>query len=144
MARKIKNNNSTVSVRLSKTQIDVLKPAIEQLVWSYQKYLKSGTSPFTYPFRILPPPRGFDRGVRNQNMEEFLDRAGALKTNGNIRPWMEMDTFQLRAAAFAIRTYIEFVRSYIRQQLTFYRLKLKQRIQGDYVAQLRAKSEPVI
>jgi len=40
MVSRVIKNRSTVSVRLSKAQLDVLKPAIEQLVRSYQDHLK--------------------------------------------------------------------------------------------------------
>jgi len=136
--------DSTVSVGLSKAQIAVLKPALQQLVRSYSKHLK-GASPFAYPFRMYPPSRGFDRGTFNESMmQRILNLERTLKTNGASRLQLQLDTFELRGVAFGIRTYVDFVRFYIRQQRTVYGLRPKQRIRTEYVAELRANSVPVI
>ena len=158
MASRIKKNTPTVRLpsstplisaavplRLEKAQMKILIPAGELLASSYRKHLKNGSSPFTYPFRTYPPPPDFDRGRLDQNiMDRIVTLTGALKANGACRTQIHMDTFEIRGAVFAIRTYIDFKRAFIRQQRTFYRLKPKQRIQRDYLAQLRVKSRRVI
>jgi hypothetical protein len=75
MARNADKESTAVRLRLSAAQIKVLTPGIKLLVESYEIRQKSGTSPFSYPFRIYPPPRAFDRGTFNQ---EFMDKILSL------------------------------------------------------------------
>jgi hypothetical protein len=60
---KEKDCSGTVPVRLSPAQVRVLVPALNLLVYSYLTHKRSGSSPLAYPFRIYPPPPGFDPGV---------------------------------------------------------------------------------
>ncbi len=106
-----------VRVRLSNPQINVLTPAIELIVRSHQERLRKGSSPLTYPFRIYPPPRGFDRGTYNQAfMEKILNLSEALKTKSKSGLRLTVDTWQLRAAVFAIRAYLDYLRLLRRKQ----------------------------
>ncbi len=57
MTRKVDKESTAVRLRLSAAQIKILTPGIGLLVESYEIRQKSGTSPFSYPFRIFPPPR---------------------------------------------------------------------------------------
>lgn len=75
MARNVDKESTAVRLRLSAAQIKVLTPGIRLLVESYEIRQKSGTAPFTYPFRIYPPTRAFDRGTFNQ---EFMDKILSL------------------------------------------------------------------
>jgi hypothetical protein len=64
--------NTQVRFRLSKTKFAILAPAIEMLFLSHQTRKQKGTSPLSYPSRILPPPRGFDRGLYNKTFMENI------------------------------------------------------------------------
>ena len=158
MASRVKKSTSTVRltsstplisaaipVRLKKAHLKILIPAVELLASSYRKHVKNGSSPFTYPFRIYPQPSNFDRGRLDENiMGRFVTLTGALKANGASKTQIHMDTFEIRGAVFAIRTYIDSIRSLMRQQRTFYRLKPKQRTKRAFLAQLRVESRRVI
>ncbi len=109
--------NTAVRFRLSPAQIAILAPGIELITRSYQTRQRTGTSPLAYPFRIFPPPRGFDRGLYNQT---FMDNTIALReiirANFEISRWVKMDAFHLRAAIFAIRANVDYARLLRRQQ----------------------------
>jgi len=73
--------NPAVRFRLSPAQIAVIALGIELITGSYQTRLRKGTSPFSYLFRIYPPPRGFNRGTFNKIfMEKLLDLGNGLTT----------------------------------------------------------------
>ena len=86
-------NDGTVTVKLTKAHIEVIAPGLEMLAESYRERVKYGTSRFAYPFRIYPPPRGFERGTFDQViMEKILSLAGLLKTERTRGRGIEMDT----------------------------------------------------
>ncbi|HEY3704420.1 MAG TPA: hypothetical protein VGL22_05115, partial [Terracidiphilus sp.] len=135
-----------VRFRLSKTQVDIIAPGIELLFLSHQTHQQKGTSPLAYPFRILPPPRGFDRGLYNQT---FMDKTLALRKSIRARfhngRWVQMDAFELRAAIFAIRANVEYARLLRRQQRSKdLEIKARLHIDDKSIAQLKAKSHRVI
>ncbi|WP_348262651.1 hypothetical protein P8935_23030 [Telmatobacter sp. DSM 110680] len=73
MSKNVAPINAAVRFRLSPHQIAVLAPGIELITRSYKDHLRAGTSRLSYPFRIFPPARGFDRGAFNQLfMDNFL------------------------------------------------------------------------
>ncbi len=106
MTRKVDPINAAVRLRLSAAQIKILAPGIKLLVESYEIRQRSGSSQFTYPFRIFPPPPSFDRGCYHQScMEKSLSLREALNTRSKSGQWVRVDTIELRAAIFAIRAY---------------------------------------
>lgn len=146
MRKNVAQINSQIRFRLSKREIAILAPGIELLFGSHQTRQRKGTSLFAYPFRIYPPPRGFDRGIYNQH---FMDKALALremlKAKPQSRRWVKMDTIQLRAAIFAIRAHVEYVR-HLRRQTKRKNPEAKARFHIDdkSIAQLKAKSHRMI
>ena len=127
MSENVAQIYTAIRVRLSPAQIAVLAPGIELITRSYQDSQRVGTSRLSYPFRLFPPPRGFDRGDFNQLfMDNFLDLGEDLSTKAKTRTSVQMDTFQLRASVFAIRAYIDFARLLRRQN--------RLRIMGKVVA----------
>jgi hypothetical protein len=138
--------NTQIRFRLSKTQIAILAPGIHLLFGSHQTRQRTGTSHFAYPFRIYPPPRGFDRGIYNQTfMDKTLTLRETLKIKSQNRRWVKIDTFQLRAAVFAIRAHVEYVRLLRRQQKRKDpEVKARLHIDDKSIAQLKAKSHRVI
>ncbi len=154
MTKNVAQTNTAIRLRLSPAQIAILAPGIEMITRSYQDHQRTGTSPLSYPFRILPPPRGFDRGTFNQLfMDNLLVLGERLRTKAKTGKSVQTDTFQLRATVFAIRAYIDFVRL-LRRQERLKRSMKKVRLQliGDarlplddrFIAQLKAKSQRVI
>jgi len=133
-------------LRLSLSQINILAPGIELLFRSHQHHQRTGASPFAYPFRIYPPPRGFDRGLYNQSfMDKTLKLWETLKTKSQNGRWVKVDTWELRAAVFAIRAHGEFIRLLRRQHRRKNReFKARLRIDDRSVALLKAKSHRVI
>ena len=146
MARNVDKGNHAVRLRLSAAQIKVLTPGIKLLVGAYETRQRSGTAPFTYPFRIYPPSRAFDRGTYNQScMDKTLSLWETVKAKSKNGRWVRMDTIELRAAIFAIRVYIDFVRL-LRRQHRRQSGKLRGRapIDDRSIALLKAKSHRVI
>jgi hypothetical protein len=111
MKKKREKKDGAVRVRLSAAQIDTLAPGIGLLVHSYTTRMRSGSSPLAYPFRIYPPTRDFDRGCYEQ---AFMDKTLALWQVVKSKPKngrrMNLDTWELRTAMFAIRVYVDYVR----------------------------------
>ena len=52
-----------IRLRLSPAQIAIIAPGIEVITRSYKDHLRAGTSKLSYPFRMFPQARGFDRGL---------------------------------------------------------------------------------
>jgi hypothetical protein len=144
MSENVAQINPEVRFRLSPAQIAVIALGIDLITGSYQTRLRKGTSPYSYPFRIYPPPRGFNRGTFNLLfMEKLLALGKGLTTRTTTRKSMQMDTFQLRAAVFAIRAYIDYVRL-LRRRHRPREVKAGMHIDDKSFARLKAKSQRVI
>jgi len=116
MRRNVAQSNTQVRFRLSKAQIDILAPGIEFLFLSHRFRQSKGISPQAYPFAMYPP-RGFDRGLYNQSfMDQTLALRKTIRAKSHNGRWVQMDTFELRAAIFAIRANVEYARLLRRQQ----------------------------
>ena len=99
MGENVTQTNTAVRLHLSPAQIAVLAPGVYHLCQSFHVHRRNGTSPFSYPFRIYPPPRGFDRGVFNQQiMEKILELGEDLITKTKTGKSMQMDTLEASAA----------------------------------------------
>jgi len=78
-------------------------------------------------------------------MEKTLALREISKTKSQKSRWVKMDTFQLRAAIFAIRANVEYVRLLRRQQKRMPpEDKVRLRIDDKSIAQLKAKSHRVV
>jgi hypothetical protein len=138
--------DTQIGFRLSNAQFDILARGINLLLLSHRKRQRTGNPPFSYPFRIYPPPRGFDRGLYNQ---PFMDKTLALEETFKGKPQngrrVKMDTFQLRTAIFAIRAHVDYVRL-LRHQNRSEDPEAKARMQIDdrSFALLKAKAHRVI
>ena len=127
--------STAVRLRWTAAQMAIVWPGLDLLARSYARKLPGGIR-YEYPFRIYPPPAGFDRG---RFVPEMMDKVLGLwktlrdrKTSGGR---VQMDTFHLRAAAFAVRAYMDFLRMQKRRQKTI----------DDHSFQiLKAKSKAVI
>lgn len=59
--------DASVRVRFTPAQILILAPGLYLLFKSLQEHKRLGASRLSYPFRNLPPARGFDRGTYSQS-----------------------------------------------------------------------------
>jgi len=115
--RKEKVCSGAVSVRLSPAQVRVLVPELNLLVHSYFTRKRSGSSPLAYPFRIYPPPPGFDRGAFDQTfMDKTIGLEKSLKSKSKYGCRIKLDTWRLRGALFAARVYVDYIRMIRRKQ----------------------------
>jgi len=86
-------------------------PGLNRLITFYIARQKKGGIRFEYPFRIYPPPAGFDRGMFNQStMDTILALWKRLHPKAQTGGRVQMDTIELRTAIFAIRTNLHFLR----------------------------------
>ena len=88
----------------------------------------------------------FDRGCYHQFcMEKSLRLREALNTRSKSGQWVRVDTIELRAAIFAIRAYVEYVRLLRRQHRSKdRRFRATAPIDNSSFALLKAKSHRVI
>ena len=106
-------NHPTTAIRFrfSAAQMSVLWTGLDLLISLHKERNTKGGIRFEYPFRMYPPPAGFDRGAFDQEMmDEILalwERLRPISTTGGR---MQMNAVELRAAIFAIRAHISFVR----------------------------------
>lgn len=94
----------TVAIRLTPTQMSAIWPGLDFIIKAESQRRTSGTATYCYPFRVYPPPGGFDRGVRHPEMMNVViglwkklrdkkDRGGRVRLN----------SLELRCAIFAVR-----------------------------------------
>jgi hypothetical protein len=132
--------------RLSRSQMSVALPGLDRVIRSYNSRRRQGGSRNAYPFRIYPPPSGFDRGTFDR---EFMDMVVALgrrlyakvKAGGRV----QMDAIELRAGIFAIRANVDFYRQRRRYQR---RLSPQEKIEvlldDESFGRLKIRSQRVI
>ncbi len=86
-------------------------PGLNRLITFYIARQKKGGIRFEYPFRIYPPPAGFDRGTFSQAvMDKILALWKRLHPKAQTGGRVQMDTIELRTAIFAIRANLDFLR----------------------------------
>ena len=99
------DNPNAVTVELSKGQLALIWPGLAYIVSAYQMERQGGTTPTSYPFVMYPPRRGFDSGTFSQPMmDRIISLLRALQPKVNAGGRFQLDSFELRAAAFAART----------------------------------------
>ena len=99
------DNPSGITVEFSKGQIALIWPGLAYIVGAYQMRLQGGTTPTSYPFVMYPPPPGFDSGIFSQPMmDRIISLHRALQPKKNAGGRFQLDSFELRAAAFSART----------------------------------------
>jgi hypothetical protein len=102
---------NTIRFRLSAAQMSVIWPGLDLLFKSYAARQHKGGIRYEYPFRVYPPPGGFDRGKFDQNvMDKILDLWKRLRPKAKAGGRVKMDAIEIRAAIFAIRANIDSVR----------------------------------
>lgn len=126
--------------------MSVTWPGLDLLVKMYASRRQKGGIRYEYPFRHYPPPGGFDYGEFDQDMmDEILALWKQLRPKAKAGGRVQMDTIELRAAIFAIRANIDFVRKR-RHDRRRQSLETKTRFQIDDRSyyQLKIKSQRVI
>ncbi len=79
-------------------------PGLDFIVKAESQRRERGATTYCYPFRIYPPPGGFDRGVRHPAMMNVVIRLwkklrGKKDRGGRVR----LDSRELRCAIFSVR-----------------------------------------
>src|ERR1035437_6380406 len=91
--------------------MSVLWPGLDLITSLHKERNTKGGIRFEYPFRMYPPPAGFDRGAFDQEMmNEILALWERLHPRSTTGGRMQMNAVELRAAAFAVRANIDSVR----------------------------------
>ena len=133
-------------LRLSASQIAVIAQGLEIIIESYVSREKKGGRRFEYPIRIYPPPSGFVRGTFDLGfMDQIIGLGRHLIPKAKTGARLQMDAIELRAAIFAIRVNIDFVRGR-RHSFRRWSPELKTRFLLDDASfcQLKVKSKRVI
>ena len=102
---------TAIRFRLSAAQMSVIWPGLDMLTKSYLSRGRKGVTRYEYPFRVYPPRGGFDRGEFDQDMmDEVLAVGERLRPKAKLGGRIQMDAIELRAAIFAIRSNLDYVR----------------------------------
>lgn len=121
-------------------------PGLDRLVKSFKARQSKGSTAYTYPFRLYPPPVEFNRGNFNTVcMSEVIGLWKRLRPKVKTGGRVQMDAIELRAAIFSIRSNLDCVRS----RRHFYRRwtsedKAVFRLDDDSFEQLKIRSQRVI
>jgi hypothetical protein len=137
---------TAIRIRLSAAQMSIIWPGLQLVIKSYISRQQKGGIRYEYPFRIYPPPDDFNRGRFDQHrMDEILALGARLRLKVKAGGRVQMNTLELRAAIFAIRANLDFVRK-SRYDHRRFSLEAKARflIDDESYGQLKAKSELVI
>ena len=96
--------SESVPIRLTPTQVSVIWPGLDFIVKAESQRRTSGTATYCYPFRVYPPPGGFDRGVRYPEMMNVVIRLWRkLRSKKDHGGRVRLDSLELRCAIFAVR-----------------------------------------
>ena len=105
------SNTAMLSIRLSKSQTGLIWTGLNHIVCSYAMRERKEEPPTAYPFRIQPLPRTFDTGTFSLSMmNRTIALSAMLKAERSSGGTFNMDSFQLRAAAFSSRTTLQIQR----------------------------------
>jgi hypothetical protein len=109
-------NSTSIRVQLSKAQIALIQPGLDFVLRAYQTQQIAGQALTAYPFRMYPLPRGFDSGEFSQAMMDRISRLRMkLQRKAQLGGRSEVDAFELRAAAFAVRITLKLQRIRVRK-----------------------------
>lgn len=118
---------------------------MDLLIKSYSARNTKGGTRYGYPFRIYPPPVGFNRGVFDRDfMDEILDLRKRLRPKQKKGGRVQADTIELRAMIFAIRVNVYHTRK-LRHilRLSDNEVKARWAIDDESFAQLKTRSQRV-
>lgn len=137
---------TTISIRFSATQTAVIWPGLDLLTKSYISRQHKGGIRYEYPFRIYPPSGKFSRGKFDQNMmDEILALTSQLRPKAKTGGRVLINTIELRAAIFAIRVNLDFVRKNRNDHRSLSpKAKMRFLLDDESYSKLKIKSEQVI
>jgi hypothetical protein len=91
--------------------MSVIWPGLNRLITSYTVRQSKRGVHYEYPFRVYPPPGGFNRGTFSQdNMNKIRALWKRLYPRSKTGGRVQMDAIELRAVIFAIGANIDDVR----------------------------------
>ena len=100
-----------VLLRLTALQVSIISSGLDLIARSYS-VRRSGKEPlYSYPFRLLPPPLGFNKGIYNaQFMKTVLDVWKRLRTKTARGGRFQMNAVEIRAAILGVRINLDWSR----------------------------------
>ena len=102
------SNKAAINIRLSAAQVSVIWPGLAFIASAYLIRRSGRSVEYEYPFRVQPPPQGFDHGVCDATlMEQLLDLRSRLKPQAKTGGRVQMDAIDLRIAILAIRVSLD-------------------------------------
>lgn len=102
---------AVVRLRLSPSQISAIWPGLDRIVRSYGSYRSSHNWIYSYPFRLYPPPRGFDRGTFDADlMDQMVGLWKRLRPKAKTGGRTQMNAVEVRAAILAVRVNLDWWR----------------------------------
>lgn len=103
--------NTEIRFRISAAQMAVLWAALDLIDRLYATRKIKGGIRYQFPFRMYQPPAGYDRGVFDEPMmDELMALCNRLHPQSKTGGRMHMNAVELRAAVFAIRANISYIR----------------------------------
>ena len=95
---------NAVRFRLYAPQMSIIWPGLDLIVKESSLYRNSKSRRFCYPFRLYPPPPGFDRGEYGSSfMKDIIELWRRLTPKAKTGGRVHMDAVEIRTAILAIR-----------------------------------------
>ena len=138
--------NNRIRLRLSAIQMSVIWPGLDLLAKSYVAKRDTKHTLYESPFRIYPPPRGFDRGIfQPQIMNQIVDLRKRLRAKARVGGRVQMDAIEIRAAIYSVRVNLSYWRRerYVRRGWS-YELKRRYELDAESLDLLKIRSQRVI
>lgn len=107
----MKSDPDAIPIRLTANQVLLIWCGLDLVVGSHAQLLQKKVPLYSYPFRLLPPPQGFNRGQYNwQFMQSVLDLLKRLRAKKRRGGRFQLNTIEIRAAIFGVRIYSDWER----------------------------------
>jgi hypothetical protein len=141
-------DQTAIPIRLSKAEMSVIWPGLNFMVLAWGMRERTGTCPYSYPFRIYPFAPGHDTGTFNSPMMNLIvalrSRLGPIATTGGK---VQLNAIEVRVAILSARINLEARRHKARaREMRRKDAQTKRRMGSDKasIAKLKKQSKPVI